>query len=553
MLATLHIRDYALIDELDIRFGPGLNILTGPTGAGKSILIGALNLVLGERADTDVIRRGAPKAIAEAEFERAPDPVLDALLREADIEAGATLILRREVRESGSRAFVNDTPVTVQTLKRIGERLVDLHGQHDHQLLLREEHHRETVDALPEVVPARRAWTDAWAACTEAAARLKDLRRREADLRQRQELMRFQLRELEAARLDPDEWDTLAAEMKRLDSADDLLRLTGEIRQLGMDAEPNAADLLRRLERLLETLADIEPGFGSYRAEIEAARISVEEVVREADRYGAGIEHDPARLEQLRGRQAEWRRLEKKYGRTPAELVAWQAELAEELHLADHFELEIERAEEALAAARQRMDQAGDTLTRSRLKAGDALAAAIVDGLAGLGIPHARMVVETVPTEASEAGPSGLRFRISTNKGEDPKPLAKIASGGEISRVMLALKGVVARDQRLPVMVFDEIDTGISGAVSEAVGRRMRELSERCQILAITHQPQIAAQGHRHFRVEKVEEGDRTVSRLRLLDDAGRVAETAALMSGSAVTDAALESARQLIRSAAGT
>lgn len=548
MIESLHIRDYALIDALDVSFGPGLTVLTGQTGAGKSIVIGALSLVLGERADTESIRSGAAKAVAELQVRIPDDPELTRLLDDAGIERAGHLILRREVRESGSRAFINDTPVTVGILKQVGDRLVDLHGQHDHQLLLNEEEHRRVIDGLPEVAPKAAAYRSAWAGWLESKRALDELIRRENDIRQKMELWRFQLTELEGARLDAEEMEGLEAEMRLLDSAEELDQRAGLLVALGMDAEVNADDLLARMETALQDLAAIDAGFQPFSEEFTAARISIREAVRHAERYRAGIEFNPKRLEQLRSRQAELRRLEKKYARTLPELVAWQEELRREIALADNLDLERETRQEAVRAAAARLEAAGQDLDRARAAAGRPLADALVAALADMGIGHAAFIVDVGKrAQPADSGVSDVRFLLSTNRGETPKPLARTASGGEISRVMLALKSVLAREQRLPVMIFDEIDTGISGAVAEKVGRTMRDLASSCQIIAITHQPQIASQAHHHIVVEKAEHEGRTLTRLRPLDEEDHIREVAVLMSGETVSEAALTSARQLI------
>jgi len=548
VIENLTIRDYALIDSLDVDFQPGLTVLTGQTGAGKSIVIGALSLVLGERADTESIRTGAAKAVAEMRVRIPVDAELARLLDLADVDRDQFLILRREVRETGSRAFINDTPVTVGVLKQVGDRLVDLHGQHDHQLLLHEEEHRRVVDGLPEVAPFAAAYRAAWDGWTDAKRALEELVRREHDGRQKLDLWHFQLTELEGARLDADEPEALEAEMRLLDAAEELDNRAGLLVSLGMESDVNADDLLTRMEAALQDLAAIDAGFLPYSEEFTAARISIREAVRHAERYRAGIEFNPKRLEALRARQAELRRLEKKYGRTLAELVAWQEHLRREIALSENLEQERELRQEAVRAAAARLEAAGQDLDRARAAAGRPLADALVAALADMGIGHATFIVDVGKrAQPADSGVSDVRFLLSTNRGETPKPLARTASGGEISRVMLALKSVLAREQRLPVMIFDEIDTGISGAVAEKVGRAMRELSASCQIIAITHQPQIASQAHHHIVVEKAEQHGRTLTRLRPLDDDGHIREVAVLMSGETVTDAALTSARQLI------
>jgi DNA repair protein RecN (Recombination protein N) len=565
VIKTIYVKDFALIDELEIHPGSGLNIITGQTGAGKSILVGALNMILGERADTEVIRSGAAKAIAEAIIALpSSNPVLASLLKDAEVEVGSELILRREIRDSGSRAFINDTPVSISVLKAVGDQLVDLHGQHDHQLLLREENHQLVLDVDTGVVAALREYKHQFDACSVLDRELKSLRKQEQQLREKQELYRFQVKELEQARLDPDEIEEMENEMRLLDNAEILDQKAALISSVGGDGELDITTVLTTLEHALEDLARIEPEFGSYLQEFEAARITIQETIQFTERYRSNIEFNPNRLEFLRNRQADIRKLEKKYGLNVTELLTYLDDVRNKLNLADNFEIEIEKLEQKLGAARKTLTHAALQLHNARIFAGTHLSESIVAELAHLGIPHAAfrvdvswnidkngwIEIEGERIACTESGADTIRFYISTNKGETPKPLSKTASGGEISRIMLALKSILAREQSLPVMIFDEIDTGISGEVAEKVGRTMRRLSSTCQIIAITHQPQIASQAHHHFKVAKTESADRTITSITKLNEEQHILEVATLMSGATVTSAAIESARQLIEQA---
>lgn len=563
MIQSLYIKDFALIDELEVSFEEGLNILTGQTGAGKSIIVGALNMILGERADTDVIRQGASKAITEAVIQTGSDEAFHDLLEENAVEIRPELILRREIRSSGSRGFINDTPVTISVLRRVGDYLVDLHGQHDHQMLLKEENHRSVVDGFGEVKPALEAYKKSHARMLELRKELQSLKKRERELQEKVELYRFQVNELEEAELDPHEEEELEEEMHLLDNAEELDQKAGAIAQIGDGDEVNVMDLLNQIKLHLEDIARIEPDFKSYLEEISSARISIQETVQFAQRYRNKIEFNPKRLEQLRQRQNKLHSLQKKYGRSIPELIDYLREIKKELSLAENFDLEIEKLERDIEAQAKELAEKAQKLHRDRTKVGERLAGEIEEELAKLGIPHADFEVRVdwmiaseeqgwisidgQPVECTEHGCDEIRLYISTNKGEEPKPLAKIASGGEVSRVMLALKSIIAREQSLPVMIFDEIDTGIGGEISEKVGRKMRRLSEKCQIMAITHQPQIASQAHKHYKVKKLEQDGRTVSNIIPLDENEHVTEVASLMSGEDITDAALKSAQELI------
>jgi DNA repair protein RecN (Recombination protein N) len=561
MIKTLYIKDFALIDELAVEFENGLNILTGQTGAGKSIIIGALNMILGERADTEVIRQGADKAIAEATIRVGDDDLLRKLLEENAVDYSEELLLRREIRQSGSRAFINDTPVNIAVLRQVGDQLVDLHGQHDHQMLLRDENHLGVIDQFDTIQPVLEKYRISYLKMSGLQKELSQLKKRERELKEKLELYRFQVKELEDADLNPQEEDELEAEMNLLDNAEDLDRKAAAISEIGHGDEISLMEMLNTIKLNLEDMARIEPEFETYLQEVNTARISIQEAVNFAERYRNRIEFNPQRLESLRQRQAELNRLRKKYLRSVPEMISYYNEIKSELGIAENFDLEIEKIEKRIREQAEDLKEKAVSLHQQRVKVGEELSAEIVTSLKNLGIEHGRFRVEVAwkfgtggwinvdgqNTECTENGCDDVRFFISTNKGEDPKPLAKIASGGEVSRVMLSLKSILAREQQLPVMIFDEIDTGISGNISEKVGREMRKLSEHCQIVAITHQPQIASQAHKHYRVEKSEMDGRTVTRIAPLSPEQHIREVAALMSGEKITDSALSSARELI------
>ncbi len=561
MIKSLYIKDFALIDELEVSFESGLNVLTGQTGAGKSIIIGALNMILGERADTEVIRQGADKAIAEATIQVGQNHFLQSFLEENAVDFSPELILRREIRQSGSRAFINDTPVNISVLKQVGDQLVDLHGQHDHQMLLKDEHHLGVIDQFDSVKPFITAYQQEYKLMAELQKELRDLRRRERELKEKTELYQFQVKELEAAELDVYEEEELMAEMNLLDNAEDLDQKAAAIAEIGNGDDVSLMEMINSIKIHLEDMARIEPEFQSYLQEINTARISIQETIQFAERYRDRIEFNPDRLEKLRRRQSELNRLQKKYQRSVPELISYYNDIRAELNIAENFDLEIERINKKISDQSEILKNRAVQLHNKRDATGKQLSADIVAALQNLGILHGQFRVdvawrksergwfahEGMAIECAEDGCDDVRFYISTNKGEDPKPLAKIASGGEVSRVILSLKSILAREHHLPVMIFDEIDTGISGNISEKVGREMRKLSEYCQIIAITHQPQIASQAHKHYRVEKAEESARTTTRILPLSDEQHIREIASLMSGEEITESALMSARELV------
>ncbi|MCG2587728.1 DNA repair protein RecN [Rhodohalobacter sulfatireducens] len=561
MIKSLYIKDFALIDELDVQFQSGLNVLTGQTGAGKSIIIGALHMILGERADTDVIRKGADKAISEAFIHVGRNEYLKKLLEEQSIDYSEELILRREIRENGSRAFINDTPVNISVLKQVGDQLVDLHGQYDHQLLLKEEHHQGVIDQFDTIEPFLETYQKEYRTMQELQNQLRNLEKKERELKDKTELYQFQVKELEDAELDLHEEEDLKAEMNLLDNAEDLDQKAAAITEIGNGDDVSLMDMLNSIKLNLEDMARIEPDFETYLQEVNTARISIQETIQFAERYRDRIEFNPQRLEKLRQRQSELNRLQKKYQRSIPDLIAYLNEIKAELNVAENFEFEIEKIEKEIQEQASTLKEKAVALHNERHKIGEKLSEDIVNSLKNLGIQHGQFRVnvawrfsengwfesEGQKVDCSEDGCDDIQFFISTNKGEDPKPLAAIASGGEVSRVMLSLKSILAREQKLPVMIFDEIDTGISGEISEKVGRVMRKLSEMCQIVAITHQPQIASQAHKHYKVQKVEENMRTVTKILPLTDEEHIREVASLMSGEQITESALTSARELI------
>ena len=390
---------------------------------------------------------------------------------------------------------------------------------------------------------------------------LRDLQKKERELKDKTELYKFQVKELEAAELDPHEEEKLEAEMNLLDNAEDLDQKAAVITEIGNGDEVSLMDMLNTIKLNLEDMARIEPEFETYLQEVTTARISIQETIQFAERYRDRIEFNPQRLEKLRQRQSELNRLQKKYQRSIPDLIAYLNEIKTELNVAENFDYEIEKIEKKISEQSSILKEKAVDLHEEREAIGRQLSVEIVNSLKNLGIQHGQFNVDVAwrfsekgwidingqQVDCSEDGCDNVRFFISTNKGEDPKPLAAIASGGEVSRVMLSLKSILAREQKLPVMIFDEIDTGISGEISEKVGRVMRRLSEMCQIVAITHQPQIASQAHKHYKVQKVEEGERTVTKILPLSDEDHIREVASLMSGEQITESALTSARELI------
>ncbi|MBT3449183.1 MAG: DNA repair protein RecN [Bacteroidetes Order II. Incertae sedis bacterium] len=563
MLQRLYIRNFALIEELEVEFDTGLNIVTGETGAGKSIIVGALKLILGDRASTDVVRQAGAKAVVEGMFDAASFPGLSELLRSHDIDEQPVLILRREVSAVQSRAFINDSPATVSVLREVASQLVDLHGQHDHQSLLRTDTHLDLVDGFGGLEGLVRSCEHEYAVTREIVQRREETASRERELRQEKEFLAFQLEEIDdVAPLDGEE-EELEAERRILENAERLFEATSVLFELLYNSESAISDLLVRARNELQDLTRIDDTFDSISEEISSAQISVSEAAAFLQDYNSRIEFNPQRLTEIRERLIDFDRLKRKYGGTIAAVLALREDINDRYALATDFEGALFRLDEEFNAARSKLADVAFRLSSKRKAVAGRIESAIVSELANLGMPKSTFKIDLRSTEDADGwidqgglryavGPKGLdkgAFHISTNPGVEPLPLAKVASGGEVSRIMLALKSILAKSDRLPILIFDEIDTGISGAIAQRVGDCMVELGSYHQIIAITHLPQVAAAGDAHFRVEKESDGKATRTSMIRLSESARREEIASLLSGENITEASLRSARELIES----
>ncbi len=566
MLISLHIKNYALIEDLEAEFGPGLNIITGETGAGKSIIIDALSLILGERADTAMIRKGAEKAIVEGTLAVGGDGRVRKLLAEHEIEHGDDLILRRELSVKGqSRCFINDTPAPLALLKQIGDLLVDLHGQHEHQSLLRRETHCDLLDTFGGRDGLVTEFGTAFDAARELLGELAALRARERELQEKRSFYEFQVKEIDAVGPRSGEEAGLEAEAAILENAERLYTATERLYGMLYEGEDAVHDRLVIIRNELEHLAAIDKSFAEAGKEAASAGAIVGELAKFIQGYNSRIEFSPERLEDIRNRLGQLALLRKKYGGSLEEVLRHREHIGRELEIAANFDGEIASLVARLDAARRACSEIAQRLSTKRFEVARKINRAIIEALKELGIPHGQFEakIEQIPAavkeeavvsagkrwvEATRKGMDNVEFLVSTNPGEDCMPLVKVASGGEISRIMLALKMVLAKSDRLPLLIFDEIDVGVSGRIAQAVGRSMKKLSQFHQLIAITHLPQIAGFADAHYVVEKVESNKRSVTRLRRLDEQEQIAEVARLISGEEVTEAGMASARELIR-----
>jgi DNA repair protein RecN (Recombination protein N) len=566
MLTKLTVKDYALIEALEVEFEPGLNILTGETGAGKSILIGALGLVLGERADSDSVRSGAKAAVVEAEFEIAGHAALGAKLGELEIEHERDpLVARREVQAGGkSRAFLADSPVPLAALKSFGDLALDMHGQHQHQSLLYEDRHIDYLDGFGKLLPLRQSVAAAFARYQSVRRQLGDLVNKEQLTREKLDLYQYQIKEIETAGLTGGEEDELGRERNILENTEKLFELASQAYALLYDGEGAVTEQLGKLDNLMGSVRAIDDRVAGLAETVGGASSQLGEAARELRRYRDGLSFDPARLETIRDRLDLVRTLRKKYGgkeNTVDAVLAHLARIKLEVGSVEHGEELIAQLKIQLEEQRKDLETQAIDLSVKRAHAALKMAKAVEAELADLGMEKAKYEIEVSQPEdqsgpvrhkgknvpADATGIDRVRFLISPNPGEEPKALARIASGGEISRVMLAIKSILADAGAVPVLVFDEIDAGIGGRVAEAVGRKLKAIARERQVLCITHLPQIASQARIHFRVSKETAKGRTVTTVRRLDEDERVEEIARMLGGSAVTETARKHAREMV------
>lgn len=567
MLKKLVVKDYALIESLEVEFSPGLNILTGETGAGKSILIGALGLVLGERADSDSVRTGAKAAVVEAEFALGENKDLSAVFGELEMDRSGDLLVRREVASTGkSRAFVNDSPVTLANLKRIGDAVLDIHGQHEHQSLLYEEKHLDCLDGFAQTWPERMVVSELFHEYQRTRTALEALRNKEQLTREKLDLHNFQTREIESASLIEGEEEALEAERTVLENSEKLFSLAAANYQLLYQQEGSITERLSALERSMEEVSGIDPRMEPTLKSISSVNDQIEEIARDLRKYRDGISFEPQRLEKIRNRLDLLRTLKKKYSGkegTLAAVLEHYNRIKAEVDSVEHGEENVKKLDAQLEVKRRELEKACIILSEKRQNAAKKMAQDVVGQLKDLGMEKAAFKVEVTRGEEAEgivhqnkkrlkADASGIdasRFLISPNPGEDLKPLAKIASGGEISRVMLAIKTILSEADAVPVLVFDEIDAGIGGKVAEAVGVKLREIARTRQVLCITHLPQIASLAQSHYLISKEEKGGRTITSAQALDDKARIDEIARMLGGSKITETTLKHAREMVKS----
>jgi len=534
MLALLKIRNLALVDELAWELGPGLISVTGETGAGKSVIVGALKLILGERADKNLIRTGEESCTVEAIFELKDSSEINTILADGGLAPceDTQLIIRRVIGQSANRQFVNDSPVTLTLLKRLGEHLVDLHGPHDHQSLLSTERQLAMLDAYAAAEPAAAHYRTAYRSWRTKAAELEEIRHAENASEQELDLLRHQLQEIDAAQLKPEGEQDLEDRWRRASNSTRLLEAAAAA-AASLNGEDGILERLAEVQRLVRDLEKLDPSIRDRTASLETACLELNDLESNLAEYVDELEIDPAEAATLEERVNLLESLKRKYGPTLADVFTRREAAAARLDTIENRSEKIAALEQELAACRTLLDSHGKSLSTARRKAAPMLAKEISSQLKDLGFKQS--CFETPLQPLAEPGPQGfeaVEFQFGPNPGEPLLPLRQIASSGEISRVMLAVKSALAEQDATPLMVFDEIDANVGGEVARAVGRKMATLGMRHQVIAITHFPQVAATATHHFVVEKQVAGGRTRSRLFPVSGETRIQELVRMLGG---------------------
>lgn len=563
MLTFLLIKDYALIKSLEINFGTGLNIITGETGAGKSIIIDAMNLLLGERASVELIRKGADKSIIEGAFDISGNKKVKSLLLANNLELHQTLTVRRELYQKGNnRCFVNDSMVPLSLLKEFGNILVDLHGQHEHQSLLRSDTHIDYLDEFCNNEKLLEEYFNQYKLLQRKIEELNSLHKNMENIRLRKDFVSFQINEISAVNPQPNEDEQITKELSLLESSEKRLELAAQLADLLYDAEDSARDKLSKAKLISEELSGIDSALKVIAEELGNALTSVKESANSVRSYSASIEIDPEKLNEMRKRLSDIQLLKKKYGMSLSSLLDLYSKLNDELRLSENFEDDVTARKIEIEQIRKLAGEKAKLLTSARKKGAAKLEKSVLATLSELGIQNSVFKVEITGRKDGGAdfiivgndnfgytskGIDDVEFYLSTNPGEDIKPLAKVASGGEVSRIMLALKTALAMNEKLPLLIFDEIDSGISGRIAQKVGAALKRLASSHQIISISHLPQIAAFREHHFLVEKMEDENRAVSSIRKLNEEDSIVEIAKLMGGDKITRANIRAAKELI------
>lgn len=550
MLTQLMVSNYAIAERVDLHFSKGMTALTGETGAGKSIVLDALSLAMGGRADAGAVRHGAKRADITASFDISRIPIARQWLEEHELDDKDDCILRRTINKDGrSKAFINGQPCPLSQLKDLGGLLMDIHSQHQHQSLLQKDTHRKLLDEFSGAEDLAEQTRDAWKAWHRTSQKLEQRRQNADEAEAKLQLLRYQVEELDRLALGDGEQETLEQEQAQLSQADAVLHSSHQAALLCTEDETSAADLVRQALQQLEQLPVDVPALADTIQMLTEAQIQISEAGDNLRHFVEDYEADPARLAEVEERLSAIYQMARKHRITPEELPELHQRLSNELAELDGGEGSLEQLEAEQQSLRKRFDELAGQLTAKREQAAAELDQRIAQELAQLSMPAVQFVTKLGRNSNDEPAPHGMEdveFLVSANPGQPARPLAKVASGGELSRISLAIQVVVAQTSTTPTLVFDEVDVGIGGGTAEVVGRLLRSLGSNGQVLCVTHLPQVAAQCHQHLFVSKFTEQDATYSRIETLDDQGRISEVARMLGGVDMTEHTIAHAREM-------
>jgi len=551
MLKQLYIKNFTLIDELDIELYPGFSVITGETGAGKSIILGAIGLLLGQRADSKSIKAGAEKCVIEAHFDLSRYPMQD-FFDENEIEQDSEdTIIRRELTAAGkSRAFINDTPVGLSQLKELGEQLVDVHSQHQNLLLQKQDFQLNVVDIIANDQKELTAYQQTYSQLQAAKSQLQTLKDDIERNRQSQDFLQFQYEELENARLKEGEQEELEQQSETMEHAEDIKTALYEADNALYAEQMGVVSQVRTAKNALSGISKVMPKTAELAERLESCRIELKDIADEVSSMLEDTDFDPAELDHINARLDRIYELEKKYhADTVEELISQRDELRQKLNNIENSDEALAELEAQCQQLTAKSQQQADTLTKLRLKSGKAIEQQLRQRLVPLGMPNVRFEVNIQKGELGKNGQDQVAFLFSANTSTPLQPVAQVASGGEIARVMLSLKAMISGAVKLPTIIFDEIDTGVSGKIAEKMADIMQEMGQaERQVISITHLPQIASKGSHHYRVSKEETQKGTTSQMQELNKDERITEIAQMLSGSEITEAAIENAKQLLK-----
>lgn len=550
MLKQLYIQNFTLIDEMNILFHPGFSVITGETGAGKSIILGALGLLKGNRADTKQIRQGEERCIIEAHFDIRQYDLKDFFLENDLDDDPHDCILRREININGkSRAFINDTPASLSVMKDLGERLIDIHSQHQNLLLNKEDFQLHVVDILTKDEDTLRKYQESYQNYKKEQTILEEMIAKVSKDQENEDYLRFQLQELSDAALSEGEQEVLEQEISTLEHAEEIKSALYLSQNLISNESNGIIETLNQVSQQLQKIEQIYTPVQEISQRMESCYIEMKDLLQEITAQGEQVSYNPQQLEQSQARLDTINSLEHKYHvASIAELIAYQQKIQEQINLLDHSDEEIQKQKDIVAKLLDNCTQQAERLTTIRKKAAKTIESEMKARLVPLGIPKINFKVDIKPKELSPNGKDTVSFLFSANTNSPLSPVSQVASGGEIARVMLSLKAMISGAVKLPTIIFDEIDTGVSGSVAEKMAHIMDEMgNNHRQVISITHLPQIAALGKNHYKVSKTETPNGTISNMTPLNEQQRIEEIAQMLSGSNITKAALANARELL------